>query len=152
MNISELITEERISLDLCATENITVLKELVEVLGNHELITDKEELFKELQEREVLESTGIGDGIAIPHVRTEKVKEMVIAFGRSEKGVEFNALDNKPVHLFFLIVTPKEDSSKLMRILAKLCRLLRDGSFRQALLTAPSKQTIIGLIEEKSRD
>ena len=150
MNINELLTEERISLDLSATDKFTAIKELVGVLGNHGHITDKDNLLHALQEREELESTGIGDGIAIPHVRTELAKEMMIAFGRSAKGVDFSALDNEPVHLFFLVVTPKEDSSKLMRILAKLCRLLKKEEFRQALLTAQSKQIITELIEAES--
>ncbi len=150
MDLSELITEERISLDLLATDKIAVIKEMIDVLGNHERVVNKAELLLCLQEREKLESTGIGDGIALPHARTDLVKEIMVAFGRSKQGVEFESLDGKPVHLFFLIVSPKENSSKLMQVLAKLCRLLRDDGFRQALLYAESKQKALELIQEKN--
>jgi fructose-specific phosphotransferase system IIA component len=144
------ITEERVCLDLSATDKAGVIREMIEVLGNHDRIRNKEELLKGLQAREQLETTGIGDGVALPHARTDIVKELMVAFGRSKKGVEFEALDDKPVHLVFLIVAPRKDSSKVMKLLAGFCRILGDEGFRQALLAAETKREVVGLIEGKS--
>ena len=152
IGLANFITEERICLDLSATDKMEIIKEMIEALGNHERIADGEELFKELQAREELETTGIGEGIALPHVRTDIVTELLVAFGRSKNGVDFKASDNNPVHLVILIVAPRKDSSKLMRLLAGVCRILRDESFRQMLLNAKNRQEIIRFIEEKNRD
>jgi fructose-specific phosphotransferase system IIA component len=152
MNLIDLINEERVCLELSAADKEGTIKEMIEILGNHGLVTDKEELLDGLKAREELESTGIGDGIALPHARTDIVKEIMVAFGRSKKGVDFDALDEKPVYLVFLIVAPKKSSSQLMRLLAVICRILRKKDFRQALFTAESKQEIVRLIEERSRD
>lgn len=150
-SLASLIIEKRICLELSATDKMGIIKEMIEVLGNYGRITDKEELLQGLLAREDLETTGIGDGIALPHARTDIVTELMVAFGRSKKGLDFGALDDKPVHLVFLIVGPKKDSSKLMRLLAGACRVLRNEDFRKALLTVESKQDIIKLIEGKDR-
>ena len=147
---ADLITERQVCLDLSATDKIGVMKEMIEILGNHKKITDKEGLLKVLQEREELETTGIGDGIALPHARTDIAKELMVAFGRSKKGGDFEALDDKPVFLLFLIVSPTKDSSKVMKLLAGICRILRNESFRQALLAAENKQEVIRLFEEET--
>jgi fructose-specific phosphotransferase system IIA component len=152
IRLANFITEERVCLDLSATDKVGVIKEMVELLGNHELITDKEGLIKGLIAREELETTGIGDGIALPHARIDVINELTVAFGRSEKGVEFEALDDKPVYLVFLILAPRKDSSKVLKLLAGVCRILRKENFRQALLSAENEQEIIRLIEEKSCD
>ena len=148
INLNNFITEEQICLELSAIDKVGILKEMLDVLGNDGRIIDQEELFKALLTREDLETTGIGEGIALPHARTDIVKELMVAFGRSKKGVDFEALDDNPVHLVLLIVGPRKDSSKLMRVLAGVCRILRNSDFRQALLTAESKREIIRLIEE----
>ncbi len=150
ISLADLITEEQVCLDLSATDKIEIMKEMIEVLGNQEKITDKEGLLKVLQEREELETTGIGDGIALPHARTNIVKELMVVFGRSKKGVDFEALDDKPVFLLFLIVAPTKDSSKVMRLLAGVCRILKNESFRQALLASENKQEVIRLFEEET--
>lgn len=149
--VTDFITEERICLDLSATDKVGVIKEMVELLGNHELVTDKKGLIKGLLAREELETTGIGDGIALPHARIDVVNELMIAFGRSKKGINFNALDEKLVQIVLLIVAPRKDSSKVLKMLAIVCRILRKESFRQILLTTDNKQEIIRLIEKESR-
>lgn len=152
IRLTHFITEERICLDLSTTDKVGTIKEMVGLLGNHELITDKDALIKGLIAREELETTGIGDGIALPHARIDVVDELMIAFGRSRKGIDFNSLDEKPVNLVFLIVAPRRDSSKVLKMLACACRILRKESFRQTLLNAESEQEVIRLIEEKGRD
>ena len=149
VKLSNLITEERVCLDLSATDKAGVIRKMVELLGNHKLITDKEELINGLIAREELETTGIGDGIALPHARIDVVNELMVAFARSTKGIDFDALDERPANLVFLIVAPRKDSSKVLKLLAGVCRILRKESFRQALLTAENKQEIISLLEEE---
>jgi PTS system nitrogen regulatory IIA component len=99
-------------------------------------------------ERERLGTTGIGDGIAIPHARTDAVDQLVIALGRSARGVEFESLDGKKVKLLFLMGTPKGSVSHYLKILAQLTRLLKEGTFRDKLLEARDKEIVVSLFRE----
>ncbi|NPU85686.1 MAG: PTS sugar transporter subunit IIA [Syntrophaceae bacterium] len=110
---------------------------------------DPEEMVSILLEREKLGSTGIGDGIAIPHGKMSTMKDLVVAFGRSRKGIDFNAMDGKPVHLFFLLMAPENSAGIHLKALAKISRMLKDGAFRKRLLDASSRQELLAAIMEK---
>ena len=97
----------------------------------------------------VLGSTGIGDGIAIPHAKIPGLADVLVSFGRSTKGIVFDALDGKPVHLFFLLVAPEHASGQYLKALAKISRMLKDTAFRTRLMDAPSRQRLYKEVADK---
>ena len=108
MKITEFLVPKGIKVGLASTEKEDTLKELVDLLGSVKEIGDKKNIIRALLDRENLGSTGIGQGIAIPHGKTDRVDELVAVLGISHKGVNFEALDGEPVYIFFLLVAPKE--------------------------------------------
>ncbi len=148
LKISEVLKPEAIIMKIKSREKIAVLKELVAHMVANEFVEDGEEFQKALAKRENLESTGIGDGIAIPHARTDAVKNLVLAFARSEEGVEFSAIDGKPSYLIFLIASPVDKKSEYIMALAKLSRLLRKQVVRRLLKDADSPDEILNIIKK----
>lgn len=150
MKISEFVDPKAISLKLEARDKEGVLRELVALVAKTGKIGDELAILKAVRERENLCSTGFENGAAIPHPRQghpEIVKELVAAFGRSTEGVEFEALDEKPVHLFFLLCAPTD--SEHLRALAKLSRFLKKENVRKKLLDAKSTDDILAVIKEE---
>jgi len=141
---SEFIIEE-----LKATNKRDVLAELVGVIAKGEGTIDPEAMLQVFLEREQLGSTGIGDGIAIPHGKLAGLDETVLAFGRSREGVAFEALDGKPVHLFFLLAAPENSAGRHLKALAKISRMLKDGVFRKNLLEAKVHDDFVRIIAQK---
>lgn len=148
MKLVELLDKDLIELELKGKNKEEVIRELGEKLKNREEIKDFELFLKDVFAREELGSTGIGEGIALPHARSNGVKKLVLAFGRSPQGVEFNSLDGKAVNLIFLIGTPKEDIGNYLKVLAKLSRLLKKESFRNKIMQASSAQEIIEIFKD----
>ena len=148
MKISDHISEKTICLALENTTKDDVIRELAELLKESEYFTDFDVFLKDVFEREKLGATGIGNGIAIPHARTDAVHNIIIAFGRSSQGIDFNGIDDKPAKLVFLIGTPKKDVNKYLQVLAHLTRLLKKESFRQQLLEAQNANEILNAIKE----
>ena len=142
MKLTELFQEDNIIPDLKATDKKGVLEELVDALATHEPRLDKNALVNVLLERERLGSTGIGDGVAIPHGKTSGVSQPCIAFGRSRKGLDFESMDGEPTHLFFLLVAPENSASIHLQALARIAKILKNSAFRKELLEAPGKQQI----------
>ncbi len=139
-----------ISVDLKSQTKKEVLKELVSILSAGHAINNPNKILEALLEREDLGSTGIGQGIAIPHGKSEHLEKIVAALGISKKGIEFDALDGEPVHLFFLLVAPKDSAGLHLKILAKISRLLKDKFFRQALRESRSPEEVLKQIEQES--
>ncbi|MGV8079678.1 MAG: PTS sugar transporter subunit IIA [Syntrophales bacterium] len=148
MKIIEMMKPGYVIEELQAKTKRDVLSELSSVFLK-DLEGDSEEMVSILLEREKLGSTGIGDGIAIPHGKMGAMKELVVAFGRSRKGIDFNAMDGKPVHLFFLLMAPENSAGLHLKALARISRMLKDGVFRKRLLEAPSEQELRAAIAEK---
>jgi PTS system nitrogen regulatory IIA component len=152
MKLSEILEEDNIILDLKAKDKNGVLEELAEVVTNHEPSLDTGSLIRVLLERERLGSTGIGDGVAIPHGKFRGVTHPIISFGRSLKGLDFESMDGQPAFLFFLLVAPENSASVHLKALAKIAKILKNGSFRKVLMEASTKkelyQTIIQNDEE----
>lgn len=146
--IADLI-ENKILLNMKAKDSQGAIEELTELIDDKVPSVNKKALVNDLMEREKLGSTGIGKGIAIPHVRTDAVERVVVAFGRSEKGVDFNALDDKPVHLFFLIASPENSENEYLNTLARVSCFLKKDQFREELLEAESNEAIIALFRDK---
>lgn len=154
MKMSEIIEEENIIPDLKAKDKNGVLEELAEVISSREPSVNKRDLVRVLVERERLGSTGIGDGVAIPHGKLNGIKHPLISFGRSNKGLDFDSMDGQTAYLFFLLVAPENSSSVHLQVLAKIAKILKNGTFRKKLMESRTReeiyQTIIQTDEEFS--
>ncbi len=152
MKLSELIDQDNIIPELKAKDKKEVLEELAEPIASHEPSMDKGSLVRVLLDRERLGSTGIGDGVAIPHGKFHGVSQPVISFGRSRQGLDFESMDGQPAYLFFLLVAPENSASVHLKALAKIAKILKNSSFRKVLMEAPTRkelyQTIIQNDEE----
>lgn len=142
MKLSEIFQEDNIVPDLQAKDKKGVLKELVDTILKQHPHLDKNALVKILLERERLGSTGIGDGVAIPHGKYSGVTQPSIAFGRSLKGLDFESMDGEPTHLFFLLVAPDNSASIHLQVLARIAKLLKNSAFRKELLGASGRQEL----------
>jgi len=148
MELREFFSEDAIQLDLAGETKDDVLKELIGLLG----LDDKSQamLFKMLKRRENLGSTGIGRGIAIPHCRSLVVSKLRVAFGRKKAGLDFKAIDEKPVHFFFLIVAPPlEVSNQYLPVLGKIAQFSKESDIPQRLLEISEPRQFLALLEEK---
>ncbi len=128
------------------TEALTVLSEMV-TKGHSKLNTLK--IFEVIQQREKLGSTGIGDGVAIPHGKTGNLDELIVIFARCKKGVDFESIDGKPVHLFFLLLAPENSTGQHLKALAKISKMLKAGNFRKKLMEAKSSSDLYKIIIEQ---
>ena len=143
------LKEDWIVSDLQGTDKTSVLRELASVLVKPCQAGSLEDLLRVLLEREKLESTGIGDGIAIPHGRLKKLKEFCVSFGRSAEGIDFDSIDGKPSHLFFLVMAPENSAVNNLNLLGRIVTLLKDPSFRKQLMEAHSQQELFRSISEE---
>ena len=151
MNFTEILKRDFILEELEARNQHDVLAELVGVFAKGGVRFDPEAMLQVLLERERLGSTGIGDGIAIPHGKLQGLDEILLSFGRSSEGIAFDAMDGKPVHLFFLLMAPENSAGLHLKILAKISRMLKDPALRDNLLRAKSKERIWRIIEEQEQ-
>jgi PTS system nitrogen regulatory IIA component len=149
MKLTDILDESSIVADLQASDKTDVLNALVEAVSMTHPTIDKQEILEVLLEREQLGSTGIGDGIAIPHGKATGLDRIVSGFGLSKSGVEFDSLDGKPAYLFFLLVAPENSAGVHLKALARISRMLKNTDFRQKLLTANSQQDIYQIISEE---
>ncbi len=152
MQLADIISEKNIISELNARDKKGVLEELAEAIANQEPSVDKGALVKVLVEREQLGTTGIGDGVAIPHGKLNDIDRPAISFGRSRDGLDFESMDGQPTHIFFLLVAPDNSSGVHLQVLAKIAKMLKSSAFRQRLMEAGSTkelyQTIIQADEE----
>jgi mannitol/fructose-specific phosphotransferase system IIA component (Ntr-type) len=135
--LTELLTPDRIRVPLLATDKPGVLRELTQMLAER-LFVDADALLTPVLERERVLSTGIGHGIAIPHAKSSLVSELSLVAGSSPAGVPFEALDNEPVRLFFMLIGPESAAGQHVKALSRIARLVRRESIREALLAAPT--------------
>src|ERR1700758_3334423 len=136
MKINEILSPELIAPNLAGNSKSGILHELATLLASKHREIDLDDLNAVLGERERLGSTAIGDGIAIPHGKVSGARQILGTFGRHVQGVNFESLDGKPSHLFFMLVAPEDSSSLHLKALARVSRLFKDASFRDRLLKA----------------
>jgi PTS system nitrogen regulatory IIA component len=148
MKLADFIDDECVIADLQARTKEEVLAELIEPLKNAWPGFPLKKILSVLLDREKLGTTGIGDGIAIPHGKLEGIQEVRLVVGRCLEGLDFKALDHKPCRIFFLVLAPENVAGMHLRILAHISRLLQDASFRQAFLEAPDRSTLCNLLKE----
>ncbi len=146
MKISELLNPQAIVADLQAKDKHSALTELTDALVTCEPTLNRSQVLEVLLEREKLGSTGIGDGVAIPHGKLGGIPELMLAFGRSTPGVNFESMDGQPAHLFFLLVAPEESVGVHLKTLARISKLLKDSAVRQKLLDAEDQQALYQVI------
>lgn len=149
VKILDALKPQAITVDLKGGTKQQILEEMVSILFPLYTAEQRTEILNALLEREKLGSTGIGSGVAVPHAKSDKVSSIACAFGVAKKGIEYEALDQAPVYLVFLLVAPPQSQSEHLNILARIVRLLKDRVFRQALREAPSAQEVVRLIGEE---
>lgn len=143
MKIIELLTKETILLDVEATTKQDVLSELIGQLDVAGKLNDPQAFMIDIQAREAQSTTGIGDGIAIPHAKSAAVKAPAIAFGRSKEGLDYESLDGQAAHLFFMIAATDGANDAHLEALSRLATFLMDEKFREAVLNAETKEAVI---------
>jgi len=149
MPILKYLDPAAIDFGLKAQNREEVIRELAAILHRAGKIENPAALVEALLERESLGSTGIGHGVAIPHARSKEIGQTVIAIGRAETPVEFDAIDGKPTRLFFLLVAPQGGDNEHLFTLAKIARLIKDAKVREKLLNIESPQALLELIQEQ---
>jgi PTS system nitrogen regulatory IIA component len=149
MKIDEILHESCVIREIQGKTKKEVLAELVGALKHEGLIENEEEVVNVILEREKLGSTGIGDGIAIPHGKLKGIPRIICVFGRSKEGVEFDAVDQKPVHIFFLLLAPENSASLHLKALSRISKLLRDPSFKKRLLDLDEAHDIYRSVVEE---
>ncbi len=152
MKILEILPPERVMPDLQASNKRGTLEELARTITDGADGLSLKSVMEVLLDRERLGSTGIGDHIAIPHGKLPQLSQLKLAFGRSLKGVDFDSMDGKPSHLFFLLLAPVDASGLHLKILAKISRMLMSQPFRDSLMKAPGAEEIYRLIAERDAE
>jgi PTS system nitrogen regulatory IIA component len=151
MKILDVLKEEAVLVDLKAKDKKGILKEMVAPVAEIASI-DHADLVGVLLDREQLGSTGIGGGIGIPHGKIKNLESLVLGFGLSHQGVDFESMDGRPTHIFFLLITPEESTGLHLKLLARISRLLKQDPFKEKLLRATKKEDVIAAIKEEDED
>lgn len=148
MKIADFLSKKAITADLKAVKKEDVLKELVDLLAASEDIEkrNRNKLVEQLMAREALGSTAIGQGVGIPHAKSECVNKLVAGFGISQKGVDFDSLDGEKVYIFFLLIAPIDSAGPHLKALARISRLLKDKYFRDSLKECKDEKSVLKII------
>lgn len=148
MLLTELLSVERIRIPLEARTKDELLRELVDVCADADHIVDRDDVLRAVREREAVLSTGIGNGVAIPHGKSAAVPALRMAAGRSAEPVEFEALDGQPVSLFFLLVGPESAAGPHIKALSRISRLVRRDEVRSRLIAARTPEEFLQALQE----
>ncbi len=151
MKILDVLHPEAILADLKSQDKKGILEELVKPIARIAGMKHNE-LVRVLMDREQLGSTGIGEGIGIPHGKIKGLDSMIIGFGLSKRGVDFDSMDNKPTHLFFTLITPDQSTGLHLKLLARISRVLKNEAFKHSLMHASSSEEILSIIEQEDED
>jgi nitrogen PTS system EIIA component len=149
MRLDQLLKLEHLNDNLQAKTKAEALAELSAMIIRDYPRLAQSQILDILQQREKLGSTGIGDGIAIPHGKVSELEELVVAFGRSKNGVQFDSVDGKPVHIFFLLLAPEDCAGQHLKALARISKMLKTGNFRKKLMEAKNKTDLYKMIVEQ---
>jgi PTS system nitrogen regulatory IIA component len=151
LKVLDFLDPAAVIVDLTATTKKGVLEELVAALAASGKVKDAKTTVDILLEREKLGSTGIGQGIAIPHAKTDQTQQVTAAFGLSRRGVQFDALDGEPAYIFFLLVAPPDAAGMHLKALARISRLLKDKFFRQSLRDVKEAAEVLKIIRDEDQ-
>lgn len=142
IKISDVLKRNTVIPSLKAINKPGVIKELAENLTKEHPAINSERLIEALNEREKLCSTALDSGVAIPHAKLSGISSIVLGFGRSEKGIDFDSLDRKPTHLFILLVSPENTTGQHIELLARISMIFKDPEFRSRLMNADSQEEL----------
>lgn len=152
MKLCDLLGEPVVAVRMPANDKGDLLHRLVDLAAKGSAVNDSGTALNAVEERERIMTTGIGHGVAIPHGKTDAVKDLVAAFATLEKGIDFGALDGQPVHLAFILLGPKEPSGPHIRMLSRISRLMNREDLRQRLTQAQSVGDVQALFKEAEQD
>lgn len=152
MTLLDILSADSTLVDLKGETKEDIIAELVDTLAVGDGISDRDKVLQAVLEREKIMSTGIGDGIAIPHGKSDAVEKLVAALGTQRRGVDFEALDGEPAYVFFLLVSPANISGPHIKALARISRLLKNDDFKKKLIAAETAAEIIEIIETEERN
>ena len=147
MKIIDALQKEAIIVELTATDKKGVLEELVAPVAKISG-ANQEEMVRVLLDRERLGSTGIGEGVGIPHGKLKELDSLALGFGISRKGVDFESMDNRPTYIFFLLITPENSTGLHLKLLARISKILKSVPFKESLLNASDRDDIYNIIKE----
>lgn len=147
MKILDILTPDAVKVPLEATDKRAVIRELVDLLADAGLVPDADELERIVWERERQRSTGIGEGLAIPHGKSAATDRLLMAIGRPAGPIEFESFDGQPVRLVVLLVSPPDRTSDHIQALSRISRVMADGTFRNKVYKAESREALIELLE-----
>lgn len=148
MNILELISEDCIKIPLESKRKNDLLHEMIDILMDAGKLTDSSSIFQALRNREDQCSTGLGEGIAIPHAKSEDVSELIMAIGIAPKGVDFEALDGEDTKVFFMIIAPSDQAGLHIEALSEVARLTRSEGFMQSLLDSENAAEVLQVLQK----
>ncbi|MGE5692975.1 MAG: PTS sugar transporter subunit IIA [Candidatus Zixiibacteriota bacterium] len=148
MKLSKFCGEELIVLDLKSKSKEEAIRELVALAARSKLVKDEKELLSAVLEREKLVTTGVGYGVAFPHAKTKATRGVVIAFGRSKSGLDFEAMDKKPVYLFFLIAAPEDAIGAHLNVMAQLSFIMKDEKNRRRFMEVKSPGEVLEALDK----
>ena len=151
MKILDVLQPEAILPNLVARDKKGVLEELVMPIAPQASVTP-EELVRVLMDREQLGSTGIGGGIGIPHGKLKALENLLLGFGLSRKGVDFDSMDGRPTYIFFLLVTPENSTGLHLKLLARISRILKNEPFKEKLVGATDRDEIYDIIKREDEE
>ena len=151
MTLLEILSSETTIVGLKGNSKEEIIEELVYCLDAGDAISDRDKVLQAVVEREKIMSTGIGDGIAIPHGKSDAVQRLVAALGTHRRGVDFEALDGEPAFVFFLLVSPANVSGPHIKALARISRLLKNDEFKKSLINASTPAEVLEAIAEEEK-
>lgn len=151
MKICDILRVEKIISSLQGTTKTEVINELLNLFKDDERVNNLEGMSNAVHEREKIMSTGVGKGFAIPHAKTNCVNEIVAAFGKLEKPLDFQALDEQPVNIIFLLVGKENLVGPHIKLLSRISRMMNKDEFRESLANAKTPEEIYSLFEEEER-
>ena len=146
IKLSKILTEQSINLELKGSDKKKIIAELVKLIAKSKKLRNKKAFYKAVMEREKLGSTGIGNGVAIPHAKSAWVKGFALAFARDNEGIDFGALDGEKTYLFFAFASPKNEVETHLKILAEISRLVKDKFVVERLRRARDKKEVLRII------
>jgi fructose-specific phosphotransferase system IIA component len=152
MNLMDLISPRCIKVPLEANTKKDVISELVDLLVSVKQLPHRNAILEALLEREEVGSTGIGHGVALPHAKCVEVKDIFVACGMSKEGIDFDALDRSPVHIFFLILAPRNAPGQHLKVMAHLTRMLSKAPTREKLLQAETPDEVYQVLSDLSTE
>ncbi len=151
MKISDLLNEDSVKVNLKGSSKTEIIKELVDLIGHSDSVLNNKEVLNSIVEREKAVSTGIGNGVAIPHGKCSYVKNLIGSFGTLKDGIPFDAIDGKPVYIIFMLVTPPGPAYLHIKALSLVSRILNDGEAREKFLKCNTPKEVFSVFENEEK-